>query len=83
MMAFEDKQQISATGMCAWCGAEIYQDDDIWYDGFSTYIHDECVEKIEAMPDEAPIAAFIREDYQKTTMRKIIDDRWAREDHDV
>lgn len=29
------------------------------------------------------IAAFIREDYRQTTMRKIIDDRWAREDHEV
>lgn len=75
---FEDAQQEPATGMCAWCGAEIYPDDDIWYDGVATYIHDECVDKIEAMPNEAPIAAFIREDYRRTTMRKVVDGQWER-----
>ena len=73
-----DKQlEIPATS-CAWCAGEIYIDDTIWYDGFSTYIHDECLKEIEESPEEAPIAAFIREDYRKTTLRDLIES--ARED---
>lgn len=69
---FEDAQQEAATGMCAWCAGEIYQDDDIWFDGYETYIHDGCLHAIENDEISSPIASLVREDYTRTTMREII-----------
>ena len=66
-MMYVDVQQEAPTASCAWCAGEIY-----------TYIHDECLKEIEDSPEEAPIAAFIREDYRKTTLRDLIES--ARED---
>lgn len=77
-MILRDKQLEIPAASCAWCAGEIYLNDTVWFDGFSTYIHDECLKEIEELPEEAPIAAFIREDYRKTTLRDLIES--ARED---
>lgn len=69
---FEDAQQEAVSGMCAWCGGEIYQDDDIWYDGYETFIHNRCLHTIEEDEISSPIASFVREDYRRTTIRDII-----------
>lgn len=68
-----DKQLEIPAASCAWCAGEIYIDDTIWYDGFSTYIHNECLKEIEGSPEEAPIAAFIKKNYRKSTMRDLIE----------
>lgn len=73
-----DKRQETPAASCAWCAGEIYLNDTVWFDGFSTYVHDECLKEIEDSPEEAPIAAFIKEDYRKSTMRDLIES--ARED---
>ena len=77
-MMYVDVQQEAPAASCAWCAGEIYLNDTVWFDGFSTYVHDECLKEIEDSPEEAPIAVFIKEDYRKSTMRDLIES--ARED---